>query len=275
LKNYTVYIHINKINNKKYVGITCRKVNTRWGKDGKGYNGQELFWRAIQKYGWDNFQHLIVFENVNKELALELEKQLILENKTFDSEYGYNSTFGGEIGVIPTERVRLKISDLAKGRKHSEETKRKISEALTGKKHSQESREKMLKYKKENINPWRGQHHTEEARNKMRKNRKRIPHTEEHKQKLKENHADFSGEKHPQAIKCILINTKEIFSTITEASEAYNTDNSSIAKCCKGKRKSAGKHPETREPLRWMFYEDYLNQQENKEYINSDLKIID
>jgi len=43
---WQVYIHINKINNKKYVGITSEKdPNKRW-KNGLGYKRQ-IFYKAI------------------------------------------------------------------------------------------------------------------------------------------------------------------------------------------------------------------------------------
>ena len=43
---WQVYIHINKINNKKYVGITSEKdPNKRW-KNGLGYK-QQIFYKAI------------------------------------------------------------------------------------------------------------------------------------------------------------------------------------------------------------------------------------
>ena len=62
---YSVYCHINKINNKRYIGITKDKPVDRWGKDGNGYKTQ-VFGRAIEKYGWDNFEHKILFENLSK-----------------------------------------------------------------------------------------------------------------------------------------------------------------------------------------------------------------
>ena len=49
-KLYCVYMHRNKINDKKYIGITCRKPEHRWGKDGHSYKGQ-VFKKAIEKYG--------------------------------------------------------------------------------------------------------------------------------------------------------------------------------------------------------------------------------
>lgn len=47
--NYCVYMHENKINNKKYIGITLQKPETRWAK-GKGYLKNEHFTNAIKKY---------------------------------------------------------------------------------------------------------------------------------------------------------------------------------------------------------------------------------
>ena len=54
--SYKIYAHINKINGKIYIGQTCRKnVNQRW-RNGRGYINNVAFYRAIQKYGWDNCQ---------------------------------------------------------------------------------------------------------------------------------------------------------------------------------------------------------------------------
>lgn len=54
--NYTVYVHVNKINGKMYVGITSQTVEQRW-RQGKGYKHCVFFYRAIEKYGWDGFEH--------------------------------------------------------------------------------------------------------------------------------------------------------------------------------------------------------------------------
>lgn len=96
---FTVYCHINKINGKKYVGITKQNPETRW-HSGNGYNNNEYFWRAIKKYGWENFDHKILYENLTKEEAEKIEIQLIAEWKTTDRAYGYNIANGGNhVGV--------------------------------------------------------------------------------------------------------------------------------------------------------------------------------
>lgn len=65
---YTVYCHTNKLNNKRYVGITKQEPKVRW-QNGYGYRGNEYFFRAIQKYGWDNFEHEILYECLNEKGA--------------------------------------------------------------------------------------------------------------------------------------------------------------------------------------------------------------
>ena len=56
---WCVYMHINKINGKKYVGQTCQKPETRWA-NGLGYRESPRFFNAIKKYGWNNFEHIIL-----------------------------------------------------------------------------------------------------------------------------------------------------------------------------------------------------------------------
>lgn len=94
MDNWCVYMHISP-NGKKYIGITGRKPKERW-QNGKGYSHNEHFSSAIIKYGWDNFSHEILFENLNQDTAKRLEQICILLLRTYDREYGYNKTFGGE-----------------------------------------------------------------------------------------------------------------------------------------------------------------------------------
>ena len=61
MKNFIVYRHVNEVNGKVYIGITCQSLNDRW-RNGKGYGKSTHFAHAIQKYGWDNFEHEILFE---------------------------------------------------------------------------------------------------------------------------------------------------------------------------------------------------------------------
>lgn len=94
-ENYTVYYHENRINNKKYIGITKQKCKRRWGKEGHGYKTCTYFYHAIEKYGWKNFEHVIIATNLTKNEAYNFEKILIRELDTTNSKKGYNIAVGG------------------------------------------------------------------------------------------------------------------------------------------------------------------------------------
>lgn len=153
-KKYTVYIHTVIENNKKYVGITCRDPQLRWGNNGSQYKGQ-VFYNAIQKYGWDNMTHEIIAKNLTQEEACNMEIELIKKYNTTDKKFGYNRTTGGDFSN--TNII------------YGEEFKKKMSERNSGE-----------------GNPMYGKHHTEEAKKKISKRVKGQTRTEEQKKKLSE-----------------------------------------------------------------------------------------
>ena len=73
-ENYKVYMH-RFPNGKIYIGITCQNPEERW-RGGTGYKAQ-LVHRAIEKYGWDAIQHIILFDGLCKEEAEQKEIELI------------------------------------------------------------------------------------------------------------------------------------------------------------------------------------------------------
>ena len=131
--NYKVYMHKNKINGKVYIGITCQKTNFRWGA-GSGYKQQSKFYGAICKYGWNNFEHIILFDNLTFEEAKEKEIEMIEKYKSFTKQYGYNATKGGDgsKGVPCSEEKKKKISKANKGHKFNEETKQLMRKLKLG-----------------------------------------------------------------------------------------------------------------------------------------------
>lgn len=153
---YKVYVHIAP-NDKKYVGITSHeKLSRRTGNNGEGYKTQTLFWRAIQKYGWDNFKHEIVAEHLTCEEALQMEINLIAKYQSNNPKYGYNTSVGGNgvkggsLQAIDRERLSKKMSTIMKGKpsarkgqKLTDEHKQRISKSLIGHKHSEETKRKI------------------------------------------------------------------------------------------------------------------------------------
>lgn len=112
---YKVYCHINKINNKRYYGITMQDINRRWS-NGRTYkpkneNHNSRFYNAILKYGWDNFEHIILCDNLNKKEAEDLEIKFIKEYDTTNPEKGYNIQSGGNSKGRNTDEIRKRISE--------------------------------------------------------------------------------------------------------------------------------------------------------------------
>lgn len=74
--------------------------------------------------------------------------------------------------------------------------------------------------------------------------------SEKHKKNISKS---IKGNKNPRARKILCITTGEIFSYIEEVEEKYNIKTSGISACCRGDRKSAGKHPITGEKMVWKY----------------------
>lgn len=91
-RKFYVYKHTNKINGKVYIGITCQKPEDRWC-NGAGYSNQLFFRRAIKKYGWDNFEHEILYEGLDNEDAVKIEAELIQYYKSLGRCYNVSNGF--------------------------------------------------------------------------------------------------------------------------------------------------------------------------------------
>ena len=125
-KDYSLYIHTKIKNKEVYIGITCQHpVSNRW-KNGAGYKKNPLFWNAIQKYGWNNFTHKIICENLTKDQAEHLEQEFIKSYKSNNKKYGYNIENGGRVSKI-SESQKQHLREINLGKHHTEETKRKMS----------------------------------------------------------------------------------------------------------------------------------------------------
>ena len=108
-----MYCHTNNTNNKKYVGITSGKPEKRW-KNGLGYKHNKYFYDAIQKYGWEEFSHDILFSELNKKEAEEKEIELIAKWNLTNRTFGYNIESGGNLGKKLSEETKRKISENTK-----------------------------------------------------------------------------------------------------------------------------------------------------------------
>lgn len=134
---YTLYMHITP-NKKYYIGITKQDVNIRW-RNGNGYRYNNYFYKAIKKYKWENIEHKILFKNLSKEQAEDLEKEYIEKYKSNISKYGYNIESGGLVAPksiksrIKSNKTKKNIVPWNKGKKMSEEQRLKLSKIKKGK----------------------------------------------------------------------------------------------------------------------------------------------
>lgn len=142
-KEYIVYMHKNKINGKVYVGITKQKPKNRWNY-GNGYLNSGHFIKAIRKYGWNNFEHIILYEKLTLFEAEQKEIELIAKYKSNNQKYGYNIENGGHCNIM-TEETKDKIRKKAIGRKMSDEFKEKCRINNIGRKATEETKNKMSK----------------------------------------------------------------------------------------------------------------------------------
>ena len=131
-------MHTNKINNKKYIGITSQSPNSRW-REGEGYRlgytKRTHFYNSICKYGWENFESIVLFENLTSTEAVNKEIELIEKYNTTDRRFGYNITKGGDLGGFKlniSEEERRRRSEYMKHRTISAETREKMSRARSG-----------------------------------------------------------------------------------------------------------------------------------------------
>lgn len=121
MNNYKVYCLTNKINGKKYIGITRQELNKRW-KNGFGYKKTTRISMAIKKYGWENFEKKILFESNDNQKASNMEVFYI--DKYNSVKDGYNVQSGGfkDYTTKMSEYHKQCISKANKGKHYSPST---------------------------------------------------------------------------------------------------------------------------------------------------------
>lgn len=228
-ENYTVYKHIFP-NNKIYIGITKRKPETRWNK-GRGYESCPLMNKAIQKYGWENVKHEILFNNLTKKQAEEKEIQLIKEYKCNNREYGYNIENGGNCCGTHSEETKRKIGAKSKGNKYC--LGRHISKEHIQKLH----KGRMKKYKETGSYGYQGHKHTKEYKENLSKKITGIKRSEETKKKLSEIGKKKIGNKNPMYGKKQTKETREKIGNANRGRKLTQKQKEHLSNISKNKKK--------------------------------------
>lgn len=222
---YRVYKHTAP-NGKVYIGITCQEPLKRWGGGVSAYAHNEHFVRAIKKYGWENFRHEVLFEDLTKSEAETKEIELIAFYKANNPDFGYNISNGGNHAGKHSEATRLKLSQTNKGKQSG------VNNPMYGRKHTASALKKMAEIKT-------GKRASAETRKKMSDKRKGISFSEEHKNKISK----------ALCKKVFCVETKTTYESVLQASALSKISKSVIAACCRGVYKTAG-------GLHWEYVKD-------------------
>jgi group I intron endonuclease len=112
-----IYIVTNKQTGKSYIGQTIRSLKDRKAQHKRDYRKNAvkriMFYAAINKYGWEEFEWSTLYSNIPEALLDIAEICAIYEYGTFGG--GYNMTMGGDSGM--------------RGRNHSDDTRDKIGKS--------------------------------------------------------------------------------------------------------------------------------------------------
>ena len=219
--SYIVYRHTNQYNGKIYIGMTGQNPLRRWDC-GRGYIGNKYFYRAIKKYGWNNFSHEILYDGLTLEDANRIERFLIAKYDSTNPQKGYNIDLGGNGVGARSQLTREKLSKSHKGQKawnkgcpHSEETRVRISEALKGGHLSKETCAKMSSSRTGKGNSFFGKHHSAESIKKNSMNQ-------------------------PKRKTVMCVETGVIYDSMAEAARQTGIRQGSISLVCSGSRSVAG-----------------------------------
>lgn len=213
---YSVYCFTNKLNNKKYIGLTKdikRRFNQHKGKRSRAV----ILCNAIRKYGFENFDFNVLKSNLTLGEAKEVEKEFIKELNTMTPN-GYNGTIGGDSSVVHTKETIEKI--VSKNKIFWETHKH----PMQGKNHSCESKILMSIAAKNREHP-KGKNHWAYG--------KKFSESTRMKMSVKNTLGN-----NPFAKKVVDLNTGVIYSCINEAKLVYGISHSMISMVCTGKRKS-------------------------------------
>lgn len=214
MRFYVVYKHTDP-EGLVYIGIT-RKLPRKRFDYGRGYSHNRRFNEAIERIGWENFQHDILAEGLTKEEAEALEAQYIAEYQSTNPVYGYNVKTGGTYGKGITEEARRHLSEIMRG---DNNPSRRFGSPMKGKKHDEATRQKMSAKASARV----GRIVTAETRAKLR------------------------GVQKKRAV--IDLETGTVYNGIHEAAEATELQATKICAVCKGKRNTTG-------GKRWAYYNE-------------------
>ena len=256
-----IYLWKNLINGKLYVGQT-QNFYQRAKQYQRNKEKNRIIGKAINKYGFDNFDISILEKDVPLDKLDEREQYWMDYYQSYDLNIGYNlcSEAGTTRGFKHSEETKQALSQNHKqfyidhpekirrgkdnpayGRHITPENSKKMSERLIGNQYakgshwvmSDETKEKISRAMKGKQNCL-GRKLSAETKAKIAESNRRRIISETSKKKMSESHMGKTCRK------VLCVETGKVYESIKDASIAVNVDGSTISKCCRGKQKTAG-----------------------------------
>lgn len=157
-----IYKITNQINGKIYIGKTSKTIDERFKehiKKAKLHTNRYLY-DAMNHYGYHNFS-IEKVEECENDLLNEREKYWISHYNSFDKNFGYNMTTGGEGGDTWSknsnkELTLMKLIVANRGKKRSKEFCENLSKRVKGKHYGSEFGKRVAEARKNNLAKERG-----------------------------------------------------------------------------------------------------------------------
>ena len=166
------------VSGKSYVGQSvnvARRVENHFRLLHEGRHWNPHLQASFNLHGHDTFL-AEVLEYCDREVLKERE-QFWMDYYGLENLYNMAPAAGSTAGIKLSEETRQRISEVQKGKTLSEEHRRRIGEARKGRRHSDEQRQRISEGKKD---------------------KKRQPFSEEHCQRISNNHVGMKGKKHSE-----------------------------------------------------------------------------
>ena len=214
-----IYMYINKINGKRYIGQTI-DFNRRH-KEHIRHNKSPLE-KAMQKYGEENFEIIILKEDIESQCLLNLFECYYIKkyNTVVENKKGYNISDGGFNGNPYAGKTKEEMEEIRRKMSENHAYFKGENHPMYGKHHSEEAKRKMSETQKGEKSYWYGKKHSEETKQKMSKARQ--------------------GENNPMYGKGKIIaqydkqgNLIKVWNSSNEIKHKLNISQSSIIACCK------------------------------------------
>jgi group I intron endonuclease len=253
-----IYKVTNEVNGKIYIGQTIQKLSGRRSHHlSAARNGvKTAFCNALRKYGSSVFKWSIIERCYSADELNEMEFHYIKQYKILGFIL-YNMAEGGDShsGFSHTEAAKTKMRLAHHDRKPiSESTRRKMSKAHKGFRHTEEAKLNMsLAHNNRKYKPLSEKHKLNLSK---AFSGKKNPfygksHSKDTKEKMRDNHADFSGINHPQygMVGKLSANSKEYVVTFPNNTEykilglnyfcnKLGLDTASMVHCVSGRQKT-------------------------------------